>query len=392
LAGDFFIGERINVLVFGIMGAGKSSFINCVAHSLSATQDVSGPAETGKSPSHVTTMYNLYNLGDYLQKKSEENKALPLDKFTFNFYDTWGVTTKTWDLESVFNLEACLQGYVKSPYELAKVDDFANKKQQYDVEVADLKISEEDRVAHVLLVIVPRAFPNEEDDLKQRLRMNVSKATNMGYSPIVIVTRMDEQDKISNTETELSLKQVFTDLTGVPTSNIYLHCNYTTQTRRDPEIDFNTRRILLGIKESGRSYKSKIKSRKDSGGWGQSIAQPIKVEFFKRARSGEITSQLVTQISPNENLKVCLIKLFNSQDFQFPKSVVFSIGILDSSSGKVSELSSSQLEESYSKVFQRGSPILYSFGVNDTVKISSVEESWIVEAVRKKQIINEDGW
>jgi len=350
LIGDFFSGERMNILVFGIMGAGKSSFINCVASSISFSMKIEKPAPASTRSTHVTTTYGCYDLASYFSNKESAMK-IPLEQFTMKFYDCWGITTGTWDTQtdSMLSIEDCLKGFVPQEYSMEDAATFKDNQSSYKAEV-ERNVAEDDRVIHAVLFVVPRNFVGEDETLKKQLRSNIDAAVKLGYSPIVLVTRIDEMQDMPPTKdnessdddadenpsnnpiikpTEASMKKGFFYITGVSSDDIFLHTNYNNHEERIQDIDFMTRRVMLALKEKCVSFRAMLKSKRSLGKWG--IPQQYIDLSFYRTQNGKPVPIEVFDLSRNDDtVEMCILRFFNAPRVIMPNNQKFSVAIITS--------------------------------------------------------------
>jgi len=217
-----------------------------------------GPAMTANKQNHVTKSLNEYDLITFLKHKHKA--SFPLDKFRMKFFDTWGVTTENWDVAKDFSIVRCLKGTVKPGFSMDEVETYGNVKSELEKEAMNA-YSDEDRVMHVLLIVIPRAFQGEEEDLKIRLRANIDAAVDLGYTPIVVVTRMDEVAK--NNMSEQDLKEQVMKLTGAAISDIYLHCNYNKEKKKEfPRLITVQERYCWQLKKEARALRACLKRKR----------------------------------------------------------------------------------------------------------------------------------
>jgi len=76
---------RANILLFGLQGSGKSTFVNSVLSTLSGDDDLIVKAVAGGACGHVTTEFGPYRLVDF-------NNAEAARLTRFAVMDTWGLT------------------------------------------------------------------------------------------------------------------------------------------------------------------------------------------------------------------------------------------------------------------------------------------------------------
>ena len=157
-----------NVLLFGLAGAGKSSFINSV---MRYTQ--SSRSETGRASEPVS------GGGDHctVTLRSVEGSGLPLA-----LWDTWGLTPKTYRGNE---LEMLMKG--KLPSEWHKDDDVSLATTDESVEYENMP--------HALLFLLPQGMLHDTDgEIMQDIKTRFLNIVREGINPIVVITKLDEAE------------------------------------------------------------------------------------------------------------------------------------------------------------------------------------------------------
>jgi len=128
-------GDNFNVLLFGLAGSGKSSFINSVWTLLSPENSVSTVAAYGGGTSHSTKQLIAY--------------TLPNTRITL--WDTWGLAPDTYQQSE---LESILSGELPSGWEMQRaVSDITN--QQF---LQELWSSKHKRRIHSVIFFFPQSL------------------------------------------------------------------------------------------------------------------------------------------------------------------------------------------------------------------------------------------
>ena len=98
LAADFIYDEdpsqECNILLWGPMGAGKSSLINGACTVFASDQKVKRPLTAYRSDKHVTRMYSKNSLAELIASVDDQtplSQAIK-DNLKINFWDPWGLT------------------------------------------------------------------------------------------------------------------------------------------------------------------------------------------------------------------------------------------------------------------------------------------------------------
>jgi len=215
---EYFVGDLVrmkpadrrvrafNTLVFGVIGAGKSSWINSIVTALSH-QVENQLASVGGTSGHVTTQlvrYRLYNIPDVPE--------VPL-----NLWDSWGVTLSNYDEEFI---GALLKGDVPSGFKIASTysprDNTVNNATDYPLS----------REMHAVVIVVPQAI-TEDSDMLQKMQKVVQQM--IEYNPVIVVTHMDEVSEEAHHRVQSQIAKEF----RVPENRIHLLTNYVTDREKN---------------------------------------------------------------------------------------------------------------------------------------------------------------
>jgi len=241
-----------------------------------------------------------------------------------------------------------------------------NKKQK--------KIDEDDRRIHVIALVIPRGIFNEANlaEKQKILRDNIAVATSKGYNPIVIVTRMDE---ISGVDVAFETKAKAAAFTGVSESDIFLHANYYKQDRRDTEIDFKTRNIMLALQAQGRTFRELRRIKIDTL---NSLIKTVPVILSNKTRVTGKSELYVTQ-----NFCDCILQLLMS--FEYPNNVKFSIDIKRGSEGIAIPLLEKHYNMKISDIIQPNDNLFFKKSTeDDEFQFHFVQSKWTLVRVKKK--------
>jgi hypothetical protein len=100
LAADFFLEQPVNILAWGSMSSGKSSFINGIINLFRGRQQLQENLTTYRSDKHVTKNYSKHSIADYLDNEVEVEHLIS-QKLKLNLWDPWGITDQNYKLVSV---------------------------------------------------------------------------------------------------------------------------------------------------------------------------------------------------------------------------------------------------------------------------------------------------
>jgi len=163
--------DPLPVLLFGMAGAGKSSFINsCHMMLHPSTSDKAPPAReiAGGMGDHTTKTLRKIELQDTV--------GLPL-----TLIDTWGLTQHTYKAEE---LKLILQGRVPIDWKMNE-DIFSFMSNTPDKKMAPLA---------VLFFVPHESMQLESEDEMALIRNAYGKMEDQGFKPLLVITKMDGDD------------------------------------------------------------------------------------------------------------------------------------------------------------------------------------------------------
>jgi len=268
-----------------------NTFINC----LSFEAIPRSYCIVASSESHVTKELTRWKLNSYLPNTPSN--------FQFVFFDCWGLTNENYakgvtpflngEIQEGIKMEnlepkpksvarrsvALLRGLIPSaspnpepqmegntdPGEDAQTPEQSTQEPEQDIKKTgtnDSKAPESEKVPilkrHVFVILVPQGLQKAEQELLMKLSDHADTARSLGYTPIVVVTQID----LSTGLDMKALQQFIQHWTGVDSSDIYYHRNYDgTLKRRNTDIDFSARAILLAIFRRAQEFKSNQSNR-----------------------------------------------------------------------------------------------------------------------------------
>jgi len=232
-----------NVLLFGLAGAGKSSFINSV---MRYTQ--SSRSETGRASEPVS------GGGDHctVTLRSVEGSGLPLA-----LWDTWGLTPKTYRGNE---LEMLMKG--KLPSEWHKDDDVSLATTDESVEYENMP--------HALLFLLPQGMLHDTDgEIMQDIKTRFLNIVREGINPIVVITKLDEaepqlkQDWSCCSKIKDDARNAAASALGIPVGNVYTVMNYIDDfSERNGEIDRTLFQIIHRVLSMSKQYLSALEQRR----------------------------------------------------------------------------------------------------------------------------------
>jgi len=177
---------NINILLFGIFGNGKSSFINTALSGFSPTvvkKAIAKPQDT-----HVTLNLRKYNLISNI-----------------NLWDTWGLSNENY-VKGEFQL--IMKGYLKNGHDKDEEVEFGAQPNSNNI------------MHGIIFIISKRELETFNNPLK-RLQLFHSEAEKIGINGVIVVTHSDlftgENEK---TEAEQKIRKFF------PNAKIFFVENY----------------------------------------------------------------------------------------------------------------------------------------------------------------------
>jgi septin family protein len=160
----------VNILLFGLAGATKSSFINSILTMLGREDKIVTAAAAGGTARHQTTKLVRYEL----------NKQL--EGLHVNLFDTWGLTNRTYqgtELERILNGELPVGWKMEDA-----IEDNAQKLKQFQGSMALRKI-------HTVIFFIPQSALSDQsqEPIRKAIGFYYTKILHLGKR----VTKKGEQ-------------------------------------------------------------------------------------------------------------------------------------------------------------------------------------------------------
>jgi len=192
--------EYLNFLVFGVVGSGKSSFLNSVLTCFSS--EIVSKAAVGGTTDHVTSNITRYQLGQ-----------LPgLEHVKINFYDIWGLDPNNY--EHGFMLKV-LNGQLPENYNMLERIAFRGER--------SVQWSTDEKRIHGVLFFVPINVL-DDDSMVRRVAENIKLCVvNYQLNPILIVTRSRQVgNQLAKKKKEISSRFVINEKQHLYDGQLYL--------------------------------------------------------------------------------------------------------------------------------------------------------------------------
>jgi len=222
---------RINILLFGLAGATKSSFLNSVYTLLNPNQtELIQKAVAGGATDHVTVK---------LQKHE-------LPKTNITLWDCWGLTTKTFKGNE---MELILDGRLPNNWEMGEK---LEEKADFIAQGAETAFK---RQIHGVLFFIPQASLSDPNasSARQLTKQNFQSMVSKDYNPILLLTRVDEVNKQvrenpTGTYPDLiSLKQKAANTLNIAGNRVLYNVNYVDEQKRNFALDKGTYKVLYQV-------------------------------------------------------------------------------------------------------------------------------------------------
>ena len=251
--------KRFNILIFGLFGAGKSSFINTL-HTLF------GIGRDGNvGPDAIVT--NAAVVGSGEEHESTSLRATyPCGKDSgWRIWDTWGLSEETYNGNQ---LTTMLNGLLADGFDM----DTHKNVVDYQEELARGKGSRRARTMHTCVFMFPYTLFSNEADVDERVTVckgYLREFRKHGMNPIILITQADiveAQLRVDPTRTHAKteqLRKICSKHLGVQMGDIHLLINYTVERERSFNIDRNTYRILDAILQRATEFTSHMASDHD---------------------------------------------------------------------------------------------------------------------------------
>jgi len=218
-AGDFIYVKNperpINVLVWGPMGSGKTSFINSLISVFHHTQDVQRPLIAFRSDQHVTKSYSSNKISDFVDHDSLLGSVLN-DRLKWVLWDPWGLTPKNFTRLNILHF---LEGRVPNGTQLN--------------DQIPVGPRHEDRKINAVVFIIPIGSCANQPML-EKLQENIKLSLEFGISPIIVVNFVNScksEDEIK------SAYDIILQASRLAKKDIVLVDNYEHEEYRNTEKD-----------------------------------------------------------------------------------------------------------------------------------------------------------
>uniref|UniRef100_A0A3B3XR95 G domain-containing protein n=1 Tax=Poecilia mexicana TaxID=48701 RepID=A0A3B3XR95_9TELE len=221
----------LRILLYGPVGAGKSSFINSVSNVLRGRMTIPALASAMTSDKSFTKKYETHK---FIKGRGSSKTFYPL---VFN--DIMGLEDGTNRGVHADDIKLALRGHVKEDYKFNPVAPLTQDDPGYNP-----TISADDKV-HVLVCVMSANTPQMKSSVLEKMKSIREAASDLGIPQMAMMTRIDE----ACGETERDLRNVykskylrkkmkdFSSAVGIPMNCIFPVKNYSEEIDMNDDVD-----------------------------------------------------------------------------------------------------------------------------------------------------------
>eukprot|EP01087_Luapelamoeba_hula_P015406 TRINITY_DN45_c0_g1_i1.p1 TRINITY_DN45_c0_g1~~TRINITY_DN45_c0_g1_i1.p1 ORF type:complete len:420 (+),score=73.50 TRINITY_DN45_c0_g1_i1:41-1261(+) len=263
-----------NIVLFGIAGASKSSFMNSILALLSTENQLVHRAAVGGGEHHNSRKLAKFDLDD----------GIPV-----TLWDTWGLTPTTY---TSGDLQLLLDGDLPSGWDMDFVYD------QFREQLERNAGTKDSRAQHAVLFFIPHSSLDKQDET-DLIKSTFDQVKHL--NPILLLTRADEVDGSIRAAPHkpsadiIELKNQASRVLNIPFNRIFTTINYTTEKHKTFPIDRNTYEILetaIGIAEQ--NYINKYPQPQQR----RPVPQTTTTSHASASTSTTVSSPSVTSVAP----------------------------------------------------------------------------------------------
>ncbi|KAM6978382.1 interferon-induced protein 44-like [Tautogolabrus adspersus] len=224
--------SHLRILLYGPIGAGKSSFINSVSNVVRRRMTCPALVSSSVQSGHSFTK-------KFQTHKIRRGQGNPRTFYPFVFNDIMGLEDGEGEGVQAEDLKLALKGHVKEGYKFNPVSSLSNDNADYNSAP-----SLDDRV-HVLVCVLSAAYAKVKESILQKMTNIREEASNLGIPQMAIITNIDQACE----ETEMDLKNVykskhlkmkmkdFSAAVGIPLNCIFPVKNYSEEIELNDNVD-----------------------------------------------------------------------------------------------------------------------------------------------------------
>ncbi|XP_067458885.1 interferon-induced protein 44-like [Thunnus thynnus] len=232
--------KHLRILLYGPVGAGKSSFISSVVSAVRGRLSVTAEASATVSDRSHSKKYETHRI----QKESRGNF------YPFVFNDIMGLEEGTGCGVRVEDIKLALKGHVQEGYKFNPASPLSDGDPGY------ISSPSADDKVHVLVCVCSANASEIKEPVMQKMREIREAASDLGIPQVAIVTKVDEacgetQKDQKNVYKSKHLKKKITDFSarlGIPLNCIFAVKNYSSETYLDEDVNtlmLNALRLMI---------------------------------------------------------------------------------------------------------------------------------------------------
>ncbi|KAM8748583.1 interferon-induced protein 44-like [Acanthopagrus schlegelii] len=242
--------KHLRILLYGPVGAGKSSFINSVSNVLLGRMSIPAAASAKGSEKSFTKKYETYKI----------RKENPKTFHPFVFNDIMGLEEDSYCGVHLGDIKLAMKGHVRENHKFNPVSPLSSGDPGYNPEP-----SADDKV-HVLVCVLSANSAEIKESVLQKMADIREEASDLGIPQMAIMTNIDE----ACGETEKNLRNVykskhvkkkmkdFSATVGIPMNCIFPIKNYSKEIDINDDVDSLILSALRCMIDFGDDFINKI--------------------------------------------------------------------------------------------------------------------------------------
>ncbi|XP_042283128.1 interferon-induced protein 44-like isoform X1 [Thunnus maccoyii] len=221
--------KHLRVLLYGPVGAGKSSFINSVSNVLRRRMSIPAAASSTTSDKSFTKKYETHEI-----RRGTSNSFYPII-----FNDIMGLEEGTGQGVHPEDIKLAMMGRVKEGYKFNSASALSEHDEGYN-----RSPSLDDRV-HVLVCVLSANTAEIKESILEKMKVVREAARDLGIPQMAIITKIDEacaetEKDVRNVYKSMHLKKKMKDFksaVGIPLNCIFPVKNYNKEIDLNDDVD-----------------------------------------------------------------------------------------------------------------------------------------------------------
>ncbi|KAK7882751.1 hypothetical protein WMY93_028925 [Mugilogobius chulae] len=223
--------SHVRILLYGPVGAGKSSFVNSVSTAVRGRSDIQAPTNAcTDSTRSFTVEYRTHKI----------KKGVPKQYYPFVFNDIMGLESGEDVGVRAEDINLAMKGHVKDGYKFNPVSTLSESNTQF----YNPSPTAEDKV-HLLVCVLSANAPEIKPSVIQKMKEIRESARDLGIPQIAIATHIDEMCEevkrdVKNVFRSKYLKEKMSEFSatvGIPMNCIFPLKNYCDEVDTVDEVD-----------------------------------------------------------------------------------------------------------------------------------------------------------